>query len=71
MMLDSRGFNQADWLQVGANVKLVIVDYRACQKAGLVFTSNLAESTVKSLIIQRCKDQQHMCWSREGLDPVL
>jgi hypothetical protein len=48
-----------------------IVDYRARQKEGLVFTSNLAESTVESLINQRCKGQQHMRWSREGLDPLL
>jgi len=48
-----------------------IVDYRARQKAGLVFTSNLAEATVESLINQRCKGQQHMRWSREGLDPLL
>jgi hypothetical protein len=48
-----------------------IVNYRARQKAGLVFTSNLAESTVESLINQRCKGQQHMRWSREGLDPLL
>ena len=48
-----------------------IVDYRARQKKGLVFTSNMAESTVESLINQRCKGQQHMRWSREGLNPVL
>jgi len=48
-----------------------IVDYRARQKAGLVFTSNLAEATVESLINRRCKGQQHMRWSREGLDPLL
>jgi len=48
-----------------------IVDYRARQKMGLVFTSNMAESTVESLINQRCKGQQHMRWSREGLNPVL
>ena len=47
-----------------------IVDYRARQKMGLVFTSNMAESTVESLINQRCKGQQHMRWSREGLNPV-
>ena len=40
-------------------------------KNGLVFTSNLAESTVESLINRRCKGQQHMRWSREGLDPLL
>lgn len=48
-----------------------IVNYRERQKNGLVFTSNLAESTVESLINQRCKGQQHMRWSREGLDPLL
>ncbi len=53
------------------NNRAKIVDYRARQKAGLVFTSQLAESTVESLINQRCKGQQHMRWSREGLDPLL
>ena len=48
-----------------------IVDYRERHKNGLVFTSNLAECTVESLINQRCKGQQHMRWSREGLDPLL
>jgi len=48
-----------------------IVDYRKRQKQGLVFTSNLAESTVESLINQRCKGQQHMRWSREGIEPLL
>jgi len=53
------------------NNKEKIVNYRARQKKGLVFTSNLAESTVESLVNQRCKGQQHMRWSREGLNPVL
>ena len=48
-----------------------IVDYRQRQQQGLVFTSNLAESTVESLINQRCKGQQHMRWSREGIEPLL
>ncbi len=48
-----------------------IVNYRERQKLGLVFTSNMAESTVESLINQRCKGQQHMRWSREGLNPLL
>lgn len=48
-----------------------IVDYRARKQQALVFTSNLAESTVESLINQRCKRQQHIQWSREGLDPIL
>jgi len=53
------------------NNKHRIVNYRDRQKAGLVFTSNLAESTVESLINQRCKGKQHMRWSREGLNPLL
>ncbi len=48
-----------------------IVNYLKRQEQGLVFTSNLAESTVESLINQRCKGQQHMRWSREGLNPIL
>jgi len=53
------------------NNKNRIVNYRKRQKDGLVFTSNLAESTVESLINQRCKGLQHMRWSREGLNPLL
>jgi len=41
------------------------------QSAGLIFTSQMAESTVESLINQRCKGQQHMRWSREGLHALL
>jgi len=48
-----------------------IIDYRKRKNDGFVFTSNLAESTVESLINKRCKGQQHMRWSREGLDPLL
>lgn len=48
-----------------------IVNYRERQKLGLVFTSNMAESTVESLINQRCKGHQHMRWSREGLNLLL
>jgi hypothetical protein len=48
-----------------------IVDYNARKEQGKVFTSNLAESTVESLINQRCKGHQHMRWSREGLNPLL
>ena len=48
-----------------------IVDYRKRKNNGLVFTSNLAESTVESLIKKRCKGQQHMRWSRDGLNPLL
>ena len=59
------------FLRYVSNNKEKIVNYRTRQKEGLVFTSNLAESTVESLINQRCKGQQHMRWSREGLNPVL
>ncbi|WP_250311928.1 hypothetical protein [Rickettsia endosymbiont of Oedothorax gibbosus] len=47
------------------------MDYSTRKDQGLIFTSNLAESTVESLINQRCKGQQHMRWSREGLNPIL
>ena len=53
------------------NNKDRIVNYRVRQKNDQVFTSNLAESTVESLINRRCKGQQHMRWSRDGLEPVL
>lgn len=48
-----------------------IVNYEERKEKGLPFTSNLAESTVESLINQRCKGQKHMRWSREGIDPIL
>jgi ribosomal protein S27AE len=54
-----------------SNNESKIINYRDRQKQGLPFTSHLAESTVESLINQRCKGQQHMRWSREGLDPIL
>lgn len=54
-----------------SNNKDKIINYRQRKKDGLVFTSNLAESTVESLINQRCKRQKHMRWSRKGLDPIL
>lgn len=53
------------------NNRTKIVNYEERQKAGLIFTSNLAESTVESLINRRCKGHQHMRWSREGLNPLL
>jgi galactose-1-phosphate uridylyltransferase len=53
------------------NNKDKIVNYLQREEEGLVFTSNLAESTVESLVNQRCKGQQHMRWSRGGLNPVL
>lgn len=53
------------------NNKNGIVDYEARKSAGLVFTSNLAESTVNSLINERQKGKQKMLWSREGAHNVL
>ena len=48
-----------------------IINYRERHQKGIVFTSSLAESTAESLINQRCKGQQHMRWSRDGLNPIL
>ncbi|NRD71808.1 UPF0236 family protein [Shewanella sp. VB17] len=48
-----------------------IIDYRQRHKNGLIFTSQLSESTVESLINQRCHRQQHMRWSRKGLHFLL
>jgi len=48
-----------------------IVNYQQRQDDGLIFTSQMAESTVESLINKRCKGQQHMRWSREGLHALL
>ncbi len=48
-----------------------IIDYEKRKNAGLIFTSQLAESTVESLINKRCKGHQHMRWTREGAHPLL
>ena len=42
------------------NNKYKIINYDEREKVGLVFTSNLAESTVNSLINKRRKGQQQM-----------
>ncbi len=54
-----------------SNNKSRIVDYNSRKEQNLIFTSNLAECTVESLINQRCKGKQHMQWSREGVQPIL
>ncbi|MBN9344439.1 MAG: hypothetical protein BGO76_03390 [Caedibacter sp. 38-128] len=41
------------------------------QDNGLIFTSQMAECTVKNLINKRGKGQQHMHWSRNGLHALL
>ena len=48
-----------------------IVNYQKRQDDGLIFTSQMAECTVESLINKRCKGQQHMRWSRDGLHALL
>ena len=53
------------------NNKTRIVNYAERKKKGLIFTSNMAECAVESLINQRCNGKQHMQWSRSGVQPVL
>lgn len=48
-----------------------IVNYAAREKAGLIFTSNLAECTVNTVINERQKGKQKMRWSREGAHHIL
>ena len=48
-----------------------IANYQKRQDSGLIFSSQMAESTVESLINKRCKGKQHMRWSREGLHALL
>ena len=43
-----------------------IINYNARKDQNLIFTSNLAECSIESLINQRCKGKKHMQWSREG-----
>ena len=48
-----------------------IVNYESRYNSGLVFTSNIAESTVNNLINDRQKGKQQMLWSREGAHNIL
>lgn len=48
-----------------------IINYAARRKAGLVFTSNLAECTVNTVINERQKGKQKMLWSRNGAHNIL
>jgi hypothetical protein len=48
-----------------------IINYEERKNKGLVFTSNLAESTVNTLINERQKGKQKMLWGREGAHNVL
>jgi len=54
-----------------SNNKTGIVNYEQRKNNGLVFTSNLAESTVNTLINERQKGKQKMLWGREGAHNVL
>lgn len=53
------------------NNKNYLVNYQERESMGLVFTSQLAESTVNNLINERQKNDKRMQWSREGADAVL
>lgn len=53
------------------NNKKYIVDYGSRKNNNLPFTSHMAESTVESLINQRCKGHQHMRWTRDGVHKLL
>ena len=48
-----------------------IVNYQQRQNSGLVFTSNLAESNVNTLINERQKGKQKMLWGRDGAHNIL
>jgi hypothetical protein len=53
------------------NNKKYIVDYGSRKNNNQPFTSHMAESTVESLINQRCKGHQHMRWTRDGAHKLL
>ena len=53
------------------NNKSGIVNYEARKNSELIFTSNLAESTVNTLINERQKGKQKMLWTRDGAHNVL
>ncbi len=48
-----------------------IINYGSRKRMGLCYTSQLAESTVNSLINDRQKGKQKMLWSREGAHNIL
>ena len=54
-----------------SNNKDGIVNYEERKNKGLVFTSNLAESAVNTLINERQKGKQKMLWGREGAHNIL
>ena len=54
-----------------SNNKDGIVNYEERKSKGLVFTSNVAESDVKTLINKGQKGKQRMLWSSKGAHNVL
>lgn len=48
-----------------------IVNYAERKRMGLVFTSNIAECSVNTLINERQKGKQKMLWSRDGAHNIL
>ena len=77
MKIEEVSANQSLYNKLGklftyiANNKTGIVNYEQRKNSKLVFTSNLAESTVNTLINERQKGRQKMLWSREGAHNVL
>ena len=54
-----------------SNNKEGIINYGVRKRLGLNYTSNLAESTVNTLINDRQKGKKKMLWSRDGAHNVL
>ena len=54
-----------------SNNKEGIINYEVRKRAGLSYTSNLAESTVNTLINDRHKGKQKMLWGRDGAHNIL
>ena len=53
------------------NNQSCLVDYQERQSKNLIFTSQLAESSINNLINERQKHDKRMQWSRAGADAVL
>lgn len=53
------------------NNKSYIINYSDRKKQGLVFTSQVAESNIESLINKRFKKLNKMQWTREGAHSIL
>ena len=48
-----------------------MLNYQERDKKGLVYISQLAESTINNLINEHQKHDKRMQWSREGADAIL